>query len=126
MRGDLFMTTKGKDVRRNGWHITQDDTSYTLSRQWPPRFDVQAQARFPVMRKSRLARHIRQDLWRALKGLRGFAPVIQIHSSESQLHVTAGGQVQGAVPHGLSEQIQSVLDCPKRRARWEKWAGDQQ
>lgn len=112
-------------MKRNGWHIKQDDTSYTLTRQWPPRFDVSASTSFPPARKSRLARQIRQDLWRTFQGLRGFSPVVQIDAEECHLVVTAGGRVDGRIPSGLSFEIQALLDSPSHRMRWINWAQEQ-
>ncbi|MCT4611489.1 MAG: hypothetical protein N4A70_20045 [Pelagimonas sp.] len=109
-------------MRRNSWHIKQDETSYTLARHWPPRFDVSAQAQFPALRKARLARQIRQDLWRQFQGLRGFSPVVQIDADECHLLVTAGGRIDGKIPSGLPHDIQTLLDSPAHRARWMNWA----
>ena len=106
---------------KGGWLEARDVDSYTLARQWPPRFDVAASARFPSVRRGRLARQIRQDLWRALKGLRGFSPVIQIAAAETGLTVTAGGRLPAKVP-GVEASIHDLLQDPARRARWITWA----
>ncbi len=106
---------------KGGWHEARAAGSYTLARQWPPRFDVSADARFPAVRRGRLARQIRQDLWRALKGLRGFSPVIQIAAAEDGLTVTAGGRLPTNVP-GVETQIRDLLQDPAHRARWIAWA----
>ncbi|MCT4559684.1 MAG: hypothetical protein N4A61_16680 [Pelagimonas sp.] len=109
-------------MRRNSWHIHEDEASYTLARHWPPRFDVMATARFPTMRKGRLARQIRQDLWRALKGLRGFSPVVRIVSDHEGLTVTAGGRVQGHIPAEVPLKIEALLASPAHQRRWQAWA----
>lgn len=107
---------------RGGWVEARGEGSYVLARQWPPRFDVAATSEFPPMRASRLARQIRQDLWRALQNLRGFSPVVQIVFTEHGLTVTAGGRLSGKMSPGLESRIQAVLDDPDLRSRWSKWA----
>ena len=109
-------------VKRNGWHEVLTAESYVLSRCVPPRFDVQASASFPPLRPSRLAQQIRQDLWRELKSLRGFSPVVRVDFLPKELRVTAGGRILGAGPQWVSEHIQSLLDDPVRRQRWSLWA----
>lgn len=106
---------------KGGWHEARDAAGYTLARHWPPRFDVAASASFPEVRRGRLARQIRQDMWRALKGLRGFSPVVQVAPGEGGLTVTAGGRLPTSVP-GVETRIQELLQDPSRRARWISWA----
>lgn len=107
---------------RGGWLEGRSGEGYVLARHWPPRFDVSASAELPDQRPARLAQQVRQDLWRALKSLRGFSPVVEIHFTKHGLTVTAGGRVEGRVPHGIESRIQAVLDDPARRARWQSWA----
>lgn len=108
---------------RGGWFAQQAGGRYTLARRWPPAWDVDATSDFPPVNPGRLARQIRQDLWRVLQGLRGFAPVVEVASTESGLSVRAGGSVLGRAPAGTSGRIQDLLDDPARRARWIRWAG---
>ncbi|GAA4224448.1 hypothetical protein GGQ68_002007 [Sagittula marina] len=107
---------------KGGWLEARSDAGYVLARHWPPRFDVQATSEFENLRASRLARQVRQDLWRAVQNLRGFSPVVQILFTTGGLAVTAGGRVDGRIPHGIESQIQALLDDPARRARWKTWA----
>ncbi|MFW2587657.1 hypothetical protein [Sagittula sp. SSi028] len=107
---------------RGGWIEARGEGRYLLTRQWPAQFDIAASARFDDLRPARLARQIRQDMWRALQGLRGFAPAVQICFTGAGLDVTAGGRVNGRIPHGIESQIQTLLDDPARRARWSAWA----
>lgn len=111
-------------MKRDAWHIRNAPGHYVLARHWPPRFDVSAVSDFPPVRPSRLARHIRQDLWRALQGLRGFSPVIQIDAAEDGVTVRAGGRLQGRAPQGTESRIRDLLDSPAHRARWLRWAGE--
>ncbi|PYG30048.1 hypothetical protein [Pelagimonas varians] len=115
---------QGNHKSRGGWYELREGAQFTLSRHLPARFDVQAEAVFPPALRGRLARQIRQDLWRELRGLRGFSPVILVSTTEEGMTVTAGGQflVPGSVPKNLSNRIQSLLDSPAHRARWLKWA----
>ncbi len=100
------------------WHTLRDAEVLTLARRLPPRFDVEASAEFPPLRRGRLAHQVRQDLWRRLKRLRGFSPVVEVRRRPSGLRVRAGGQVEGRVPPGTSEAIAELLHDPALRARW--------
>ncbi|SNR55601.1 hypothetical protein [Puniceibacterium sediminis] len=109
--------------QRDGWYVAKSQDSYVLSRHWPAQFDVRASTRLPRLRASRLARQIRQDIWRELQGLRGFSPVVQIVEEDAGMTVYAGGQLMaGPVPNGTQQRIQALLDDPARRARWSLWA----
>lgn len=114
----------GTHKARGGWHELRDGARFTLARHLPARFDVSAEACLPLARASRLARQIRQDLWREFRGLRGFSPVILIDVREEGVCVKAGGQflVSAPVPAYLSDRIQALLDSPAHRARWLTWA----
>jgi hypothetical protein len=107
---------------KGGWLEAREADRYTLARHWPPRFDVSASRRFPPMRADRLARQVRQDLWRLLQGLRGFSPVIDIRVGESDHVLTAGGRVGGRVPPQTATRIATLLEDPRLRARWTAWA----
>jgi hypothetical protein len=107
---------------RGGWLEAREAQRYTLARHWPPRFDVSASCRFPPVRADRLARQVRQDLWRLLQGLRGFSPVVEIQMSEEGFVLRAGGRVAGCVPAQTEARILSLLLDPRHRARWAAWA----
>ena len=84
----------------------------------PVRFDVSAETRLAAAPPGRIAHQVRQDLWRALRRLRGFAPVVSVTPVEDGLQVVAGGAVAGAIPPGTAARIAAVLDHPGNRARW--------
>ncbi|KIC16816.1 MULTISPECIES: hypothetical protein [unclassified Leisingera] len=105
-------------MTRTPWHITRTDSSLTLSRRLPARFDVVAETVLPAADPLRLAHQIRQDMWRKLQSLRGFSPVVEITAEGQGLRVRAGGQVTGRVPANAAALIAEVLDNPARRARW--------
>lgn len=107
---------------KGGWVEQRSAEGYVLAREWPPRLDVSAMSTFPDLSASRLARQIRQDLWRALKNMRGFSPIVQIHFTLQGMTVTAGGRVCGRAPRGIASQIQALLDNPANRERWITWA----
>ncbi|MGB1035236.1 MAG: hypothetical protein ACPGVS_09460 [Primorskyibacter sp.] len=110
-------------MSRNRWHILRERDRYTLARHVPARFDVEATAHFPPARMDRLAQQIRQDLWRELKHLRGFSPVVSIAAQSKGLTVRAGGRVAGGhIPHATGHTIQALLADPARRSRWMRWA----
>lgn len=109
---------------RDAWHRITEGGCFTMARRLPVRFDVAASARFPVMRKERLALQVRQDMWRVLQKLRGFSPVVRVCEVDGALEVTAGGAVEGAFPKAQVEaRLAEMLADPERRARWTRWAG---
>lgn len=108
---------------KDRWHTVRDGATLTLARHLPARFDICAETRMPSARRGRLAMQIRQDLWRKLRGLRGFSPVIQISSEREHVHVRAGGRLMaGRAPCGTNDEIAALLDDPALRARWMRWA----
>lgn len=105
------------------WHIRRDATGLTLSRRPEARFDVSSSAVFPPLRMLPLAQMIRQDLWRQLQRLRGFAPVVRVERGAEGLTVTAGGTVAGPCPRSRTEAlIGEMLHDPDLRARWQRCA----
>lgn len=111
-------------MSRNHWHILHEEDALTMARRVPVRFDLQVTTQLGVGDKLRLARQVRQDIWRALRGLRGFAPAVRIERAARGLRVTAGGQVDGPLPRARAEaRIADVLQDPANRARWMRWAG---
>ncbi|OED50295.1 hypothetical protein AB838_02835 [Rhodobacteraceae bacterium (ex Bugula neritina AB1)] len=109
-------------MTRSRWHITRTDSTLTLSRRLPARFDVAAQTVLPGGNPLRLAHQIRQDLWRKLQNLRGFAPAVEITAERQGVRVRAGGQVAGRVPANAAGLIADVLEDPANRARWARHA----
>lgn len=105
-----------------GWHILREEGgALTLCRRMPPRFDVMAETDLPGGSALRLAHQIRQDLWRLLRQVRGFAPVVRLAPSASGWTVTAGGALVRQPAPGLSGQIADLLHSPAHRRRW-LWA----
>jgi hypothetical protein len=90
----------------------------TLSRCLSPRFDLSAEVDLPPLRRHALAHEIRKDVWRVLRRLRGFAPVVQVTPDGHGLRVRAGGAVAGAVPASAHVALCDVLNDPDCRARW--------
>lgn len=107
------------------WHLSEDATGLILSRRRPARFDVSATTRLPpVAQPARLAHQVRQDLWRALRRVPGFAPVVAIRKESRMLAITAGGELKRACNlSAVTETIQNVLDNPDFRMRWIRCAG---
>lgn len=112
-------------MRRGGWHVLREGTVLVLARQVPPRFDVVAGGRFPPARRERLATQIRQDMWRALRGQRGFSPVVEVTAGDGYLDVRAGGRVSAGRfdRAGLEARISALLQDAGNRARWLRCAG---
>lgn len=114
----------GPPLTARRWHILREGATLTLARQLPVRFDVGVVAEFPKMGKLRLAQQVRQDMWRALRGVRGFSPVVHVEERDHGLRLRAGGRVEGPAPRaGLETIIAGVLACPRNRARWAAFAG---
>ena len=114
----------GPPLTARRWHILREGATLTLARQLPVRFDVGVVAEFPKMGKLRLAQQVRQDMWRALRGVRGFSPVVHVQEQDHGLRLRAGGRVEGPAPRaGLETIIAGVLACPRNRARWAAFAG---
>ncbi|QIE47350.1 hypothetical protein G5B38_18485 [Pseudohalocynthiibacter aestuariivivens] len=110
-------------MSRNRWHMLRDDDSVTLARRVPVRFDLVVRTKLPAARKDRIAHQIRQDLWRALRGLRGFAPAVQVTDTQDGLTIAAGGEVSGRFPQAEAEsRLRAVLEDAANRARWVRCA----
>ena len=106
-------------MSRTSWHVTYDGQAVTVSRRARPVFDVAGETMLPDACRVRIAHQVRQDLWRALQNVRGFAPAVQIERHDTGLHVTAGGQLACSAPvDQLRARIQHVLDDPQNRLRW--------
>jgi hypothetical protein len=82
------------------------------------RFDVSAETHLPAAPPARVAHQVRQDLWRTLRRLRGFAPVVSVEPDAAGLRVIAGGAVAGVIPPGTGARIAAVLEHRGNRARW--------
>lgn len=105
------------------WHIMDDGARYVLARRLPARFDFAVEAVLPPMRAGRLARQVRQDMWRALRAIKGFSPVVSVERRESDMLVRAGGQVDGPFPRAQAEEaLADLLSDAATRARWARWA----
>jgi len=107
------------EVARNGWHILRQGASVTVTRRLPVVWDVAAETRLPDAGRLRVAQQVRQDLWRALRRQRGFAPAVRVARDGAGLSVRAGGRV--AAPHDrarLEAGIARLLACRAHRARW--------
>lgn len=105
-------------MRSARWHILRDGDALTLSRRLPLRWDLSVQTRLPDAGRLRVAHQIRQDMWRALRSLRGFAPAVRLVRDAKGLCVTAGGCVDGPIAPGAQERVALVLADPRNRARW--------
>ncbi|MBV0913932.1 hypothetical protein [Anianabacter salinae] len=107
-------------MARHGWHIHDEGGVLTLSRSLAPRLDVVAASVFPPVSAYLLAQQVRQDLWRRLRAVRGFAPVVRVSRTSTALTVEAGGGIASrSFPKGRIEQdIADLLASAPHRARW--------
>lgn len=108
---------------KRGWHISDDGVTYAIARRLPLRWDVSAETRLPDLGRRRLAHAVRQDLWRLLQRLRGFAPIVSVMRDEQGVKVRAGGLVVGSAPPRANAQIAALLADPAKRAAWLRAAG---
>lgn len=94
---------RGEASVRDGWRAEAADA---------PRF------------RRRLAHQVRRDLWRALRRVRGFAPVVRVEGPEAgRVTVQAGGRL--AAP-GAEAQVRAaaaaLLADEALRGRWTAFA----
>lgn len=109
-----------------GWVVLRDGAAVTLGRPGALRADVSAGTVLPLdpgadaeRAAFRLAGLVRQDLWRALRAVRGFSPVIRVEVAEGALRVEAGGALRaGPAPAGTAGAIAALLADPALRRRW--------
>ncbi|MEO1557313.1 MAG: hypothetical protein AAFS01_12840 [Pseudomonadota bacterium] len=104
------------------WHITHQDGAVTLARHLPARFDVVARTELPPARPVRLAHQIRQDMWRALRNVRGFSPVVRLEPTDAGWAVTAGGRALGPVSADVEATLDTLLNDAAKRTRWVRHA----
>jgi hypothetical protein len=102
------------------WHLTrEEDGALTLARRLPVRFDLAVDGRVPEAPRARVAHRLRHDMWRALRHLRGFAPVVRVWRVPGGLHVRAGGAVAGRVARADAEaRIAALFEDRARVLRW--------
>jgi hypothetical protein len=109
-------------MARNVWHRLREEHAVTVTRRLPVRFDLSVSAELAVqdpVSLTRVAHQVRQDMWRALQGLRGFSPAVRVEAGEGALRITAGGRMEGAqASAAAAHQLGVLLDSPAHHARW--------
>lgn len=116
---------KGRAVAGDGW-IEREEAggAWVHARRLPCRMDLAVTAVVPARAGRRLARAIRADMWRALQGLRGFAPLVRVSPAGEGAEVTAGGQIDAPWPRAATRaRLADLLADPVLQARWRGWAG---
>lgn len=98
--------------------LREEDGTLILARHLPPRFDIAADTKLPPVAPLRLAHQIRQDLWRAFAGVRGFSPVVALRALDDGWRVRAGGRLAGGAPDALVARIADLLEDRRLRQRW--------
>jgi hypothetical protein len=112
-----------KTIKRGNWFEIYDGPCFTLARRLPARFDISREISMPLMSAPRLARQIRQDIWRKLQSIRGFLPVVEITDRGAHLHIRAGGELACPAPFERSgERIFDVLSNRDNQRRWAAFA----
>jgi len=115
-------------MARNRWHWEARENGLTLSRHWPPRMDLRGCADLAVpqhvpLSLRRLAQQVRQDLWRRLRCLRGFSPVVTLERESAILRICAGGVASRPLPPDTESEIITLLSDPVCNERWIRCAG---
>ncbi|MEM9427938.1 MAG: hypothetical protein AAGA32_00370 [Pseudomonadota bacterium] len=107
------------------WQVERAGPRLRLSRPGRARLDIAVSREMPAPgSRARLAHQIRQDLWRALRDVRGFSPVIVVERRDRMARVTAGGWLLRPAPPGTAARIARLLDDPGLRRRWLAQAGN--
>lgn len=112
-------------MARDRWHVIEEEGgALTLTRRVPVRFDLAVETVLPgATGRRRLAHLVRQDLWRALQTLRGYAPAVRVMRGAGGMRVVAGGAVAGRFDRaGCEARLAAVLEDPDNRARWMRGA----
>jgi len=106
------------------WRVLREADAVTLAGRVPVQFDIRVEAHFPAVDPIVLAHEIRKDIWRKLRSLRGFSPVVRVRRAGEGLCVEAGGQVSAASwpRESATALVEEVLECPARRLRWTQHA----
>ncbi len=120
------------------WVLTHDETVTLLhAKGAPARWDLQVTASWSLpdlavrraQFRARMCHQIRQDIWRKLKDLRGFSPMVAVDLSDQPgraqlLTVQAGGSipVQAHLSPRHREQVESLLNEQDRQNRWMRHA----
>ncbi len=100
-----------------GWSEVREGDTFRLSRCLPVRWDVVAATVMPDLGRRRLAHAVRQDMWRMLRNVRGFSPVVEVTRIAGGCSLRAGGAVAGRSPD-LSGRVQAMLEDAAHRAAW--------
>ncbi|SEQ24663.1 hypothetical protein [Thalassovita taeanensis] len=124
MRAIREISGTGTAKGRNRWHIQRQERVVIVARRPGLRFDLSADAILPLCGKLRLAQQVRQDMWRLLRDLRGFSPMVRVEQADDVLHVRAGGQIDGRFPRAATQaRLAALLADPAHRDRWVRYAG---
>ncbi|MBY8974555.1 hypothetical protein KHP62_01975 [Rhodobacteraceae bacterium NNCM2] len=90
-----------------------------------PGWDLMAEARFPLGHpasarlRRRIAHQVRQDIWRAVRRLRGFRPVVRVETAGGQVAIRAGGRLMGGRASAADTgRIADVIDNKNNQRRW--------
>ena len=104
---------------RDRWHEIEEEGALTLTRRMPVRFDLAVEGWLPEAPRRRVAHRLRQDMWRELQDLRGFAPAVKVWRVAGGLRVCAGGAVAARFARAAAEaRIAALFEDPARVARW--------
>ena len=112
------------------WVIHDDGLSALLCpARGAVRWDIRVRRTIPghaptAQIRARLACQIRQDLWRAVRHVRGFVPLVAVSDNSGVLVLEGGGRLDTASGHrpSLSTALGRVLDDPRNTTRWTAWA----
>lgn len=113
--------------RRNRWQFHAEGQGLVLARPGRARFDLVEELRLSApgpLSLRRLVLQIRQDVWRALQGLRAFSPIVAAIPQEGAILLRAGGQISGSapIPRSAAAALHTVVHSPANHQRWCRFA----
>ncbi|MEM7179160.1 MAG: hypothetical protein AAF503_15805 [Pseudomonadota bacterium] len=107
------------------WTLTDDGVAAVLAPLGvAPGWDLAAEATLPfgapsARMRRRLAHQVRQDLWRALRRVRGFVPVVRVADAGGTAMLRAGGRVPGGrVAERDRHRVADVITNADNQRRW--------
>ncbi|MEM7238112.1 MAG: hypothetical protein AAF501_09860, partial [Pseudomonadota bacterium] len=75
--------------------------------------------------RRRIAHQVRQDLWRSLRRIRGFVPVVRVGESNGGIAIRAGGRLLAGRPTVRDiERVAEVIENQTNQRRWMAFAAE--
>ena len=119
--GQAWSVPRVSQPATNMTHLIRNGPTLTLACRMPIRWDMEARAHLGAgpLSRTRVAPQIRQDIWRALQKLRGFAPLVEVTEVAGGYDLRAGGTVAARFPR--AHTIAGILEVLRDRDRQARW-----